>query len=366
MKWPHSVLLCTIGIGFAVSAYAQRGSGAVPRGDSIVPPSPRAQKLQLRKPFTLTYRAQVRGVLHNGSKQPYNVRMTLSYDGKRLLYRWRDLPDGHTITELYDGKETYEAETGSRIAMIRPGFDFERLWLCPLPGVGIPNVPMFTFGIPSKYLADWENALAPKLASLGKYVSPSLYSAPNLERELGFYYYDGRAARTDFVNRPVLAAIVPAEGAPKVLWYVTLENVAPAPSELWEYFSHKRFSGVWLATRARYRYYWVSSGKGNLLHRDVTYNIEEAVERPLEPGAYDPTTYLSQHANVTDAAGRSVRTFLYEPGQGSLEEQRRRGMDVSEQAAKAARSPVNTGFVGLGVLAVVAAVWIIWRKRRIH
>lgn len=107
MKWPHSVLLCTIGSGFAVSAYAQRGSGAVPRGDSIVPSSPRAQKLQLRTPFTLTYRAHVRGVLHNGSDRPYNVRMTLSYDGKNLLYRSKDLPDGRTVTLLYDGDETY-------------------------------------------------------------------------------------------------------------------------------------------------------------------------------------------------------------------------------------------------------------------
>lgn len=366
MKRSHSVLLCTIGIGFAVPAYAQRDSGIVPRGSSIVPPSPRAQKLQLRQPFTLTYRAHARA-LHDGSFRPYKVRLTLSYDGKRLLYRWKDLAVGRTITELFDGRETYEAETGSRIAMIRPGFDLRRLWLCPLPGVGIPHVPMFTFGIPSRYLADWEEVLTPQLASLRKYVSPSLYNAPHLEREFGVWYYDGRAARATASNRPVLAAVVPSDGAPKVLWYVTFENPAAAPGALWEFFRHKRFSGVWLATRARVRMYGIERAGGpSTLYREVTYNLEDAVERPLEPSAYDPATYLSEHANVTDTAGSSVRTFLYEPGQGSLEEHRRRGVDVAEQAAKAARSPVNTGFVGLGVLAMVAAVWVIWRKRHIR
>lgn len=360
MRWAVAAVVSAIGALLPTPGYGQHRSMAIP-------PSPRAQKLQLRKPFTLTYRAHVRGVLHNGSRQPYNVRMTLSYDGKRLLYRSKDLPDGQTITELYDGKETYEAETGSRMAMIRPGFDFQRLWLCPLPGVGIPHVPMFTFGIPTRFLADVERSLAPKLASLPRYISRSLYNAPNLEREFGMYYYDGRAARATSLNHPVLAAVIPSAGAPKVLWYVWLHNPAPAPGHLWEYFSHKRFAGVWLATRIRCRMYGIDrEGGPNTLYRDVTYNLEEAVERPLEPGAYEPTTYLSRHANVTDTAGRSVRTFLYEPGQGSLEEQRRRGMDVSEQAARAARSPVNTGFVGLGVLAVVAAVWIIWRTRRIR
>lgn len=366
MKWSRSVLLCTIGIGCAVPAYAQRGSGIVPRGDSIVPPSPRAQKLQLRQPFTLTYRADARA-LHDGSFRRYRVRLTLSYDGKRLLYRWKDLAVGRTVTELFDGRETYEAETGSRIAMIRPGFDPMRLWLCPLPGVGIPHMPMFTYGEPSWFHPEDDKSLEPKLASLRKYVSPSLYNAPHLEREYGTWYYDGRAARTQYRGCPVVAAVIPSEAAPKVLWYATFENPAAAPYELWEFFSHKRFSGVWLAARIQLRVHGYDSARGpTTLVREANYKLEEAVERPLEPSAYDPATYLSEHANVTDTAGSSVRTFLYEPGQGSLQEQRRRGVDVAEQAAKAARSPVNTGLVGLGVLAVVAAVWIIWRKRHIR
>ncbi|MCX6361403.1 MAG: hypothetical protein NT029_16490 [Armatimonadetes bacterium] len=329
-----------------------------------VPPAPRMRRLQLRQPFTLAYGVRARA-FHDGSFHAYRLRLTLSFDGKSLLYRREDLSTGRTVTELFDGRETYEAETGSRIAMIQPGFDVHRLWLCPLPGVGIPFAPMLTHGIPSKHLAGVAKALAPQLATESRYVSPSLFNAPGLEREYGMWADDGMAARTRAWNHAASVALVPTHGAPKVLWYTTFEIPSPHIGSLWEFFSHKRFSGVWLATSARLRGYGVRTAAGPTdLVREVTYELEHAVERPLQPNAYDPATYLSRHANVTDAAGSAVRTFLYEPGQGPLQEQRSRGVDVASEAARRVRPPINTGVVGLCVLAVLAVVWGVWRKRQ--
>ncbi|NUQ69669.1 MAG: hypothetical protein HUU17_02485 [Chthonomonadales bacterium] len=357
MQHPASTVTLLMVLLLSVPGWGQRDG-------SPVPPSERAQKLQLNKPFTLVYGVKAR-TMDEGEFRPYRFRLTLSYDGKKLLYRRFDYSTGLTPIELYDGKETYEPEIGSRIAMISRGFDPQWMWLCPLPGVGVPNIPMFTFGIPSWYNPETDKNLAPQLASLSRYVSPELYNVPKLQREYGIWHYDGRETRSTSFNHVVVAAGIPSNGTLKTLWYATLRNPAASPADLWEYSKHRRFAGVWLAGKIWLRTYGKRTKDGpNTLVREANYTLEEALERALEPSAFDPTTYLPKHANVTDRGGPTVRTFIYEPGQGTLEEQRSRGMEVTEQAAKAARPPVNTGFVGLGLLAAAGGVWAIWRKRR--
>lgn len=367
MRHKHGPLAYIIVVAALSSTATGQHRNAMP------PPPARVQQLQLSRPFTLTYMASGRG-LAGESRRPYRVRLTLSYDGKNLLYRTQYLATPKslviapvTITKLFDGRETYTAESNSKMASIEPGIDFYRdLLLCPLPGAGIPYVPLFTYGIPPEYIAEVKRSLNAKLTSEPRYVAPALYRTPNQTRDIGSWSFDGQASHSRPRSHPASVVTVQSGGLPKALWYDTFDNIAPCPGNLWEFFSHRRFQDAWIATKMRRRWYSViKAGVENTLLQDTTYALESAVPSPLKRSAYDPETYLPEHANVTDLTGPSVRTFLYEPGRGTLGEQRGKGEDVSQRAATRVRNPVNTGAIGLVALAVASVLWFVWRKKQL-
>jgi hypothetical protein len=294
-----------------------------------------------------------------------DLRATLSYDGKDILYRTKNIATGVIHTTLYDGHETYEMDSNSRIADIEPGFDLDRFYCCPIPGVGLPKAPLFADGIPPDHipLAQLTQFLSPYLRTEHKLVGESLYNSPGQSRDYGLFCYTEPAAhpRGDIISGFASVVAMPKDGQPMVLWYDTFENIKPNLGSLWEYYGHERFAGIWLATRIRMRkYITLTSTRQSVLHAVATYNLVSAVDAPLEKSAYDPATYLSAHANIGDETGPTVRAFVYEPGNGPLQLQRKNAV-MAALGTKEDLHP-NTGWIGLFVVIVLTSIWFIWRR----
>jgi hypothetical protein len=331
-----------------------------------LPPPARIQPLQLKQPFTLIYTLAVQWDNH-GHTVNEKPRLTLSYDGQNLLYTSENMDTHVTRICLYNGEETYIMNSNSGIAEIDPGFDFSRLLFCPLPGVGIPKMPFFRLGIPANVLPKFIKMAAPNVNSEAQYVDQTLYRTPGRVRDYGFFNDADRDAHNrDAVSGLGSVVTVPASGVPKVLWFDTFDVLGkPFLGRLWEYYGHERFQGIWLAKGIRMRFNAITTAGGPIvLLESGTYTLQSAKNQPLEPRAFDPTTYLPKHANITDFTGPTVRTFLYEPGNGSLESQRQRGMDIRQKATLGAKSTTNTGVVGLCILAAGASMWFLWRRGR--
>jgi hypothetical protein len=167
---------------------------------SVAPSSATAQKLrrapaparvgllQLVKPFTLKYKAAVKWSDGRNYFRT-NVGLMLSYDGSILLYRSEDASTRVTRTVLYDGHETYTMDSNSRLAEIDPGFNLDRMLYCPLPGVGIPNVPLLQSGLYAGVAPQIVKQIAPKVGSEPRFVDPALYGTPGQERDYGAYVW---------------------------------------------------------------------------------------------------------------------------------------------------------------------------------
>src|SRR5258708_40311665 len=120
--------------------------------------------------------------------QPRKLRFTLSYDVKNLLFRKEDQHDKVIRTVLYTANETYTSDSNSRIAQIDIGFDLKRMSFAPLPGIGLPYVPLLRDGFPDQVLAQILKTIAPKLATEAKYVDPALYKTPGIARDYGVFF----------------------------------------------------------------------------------------------------------------------------------------------------------------------------------
>ncbi|MGC8668802.1 MAG: hypothetical protein ACP5VE_11885 [Chthonomonadales bacterium] len=329
---------------------------------NVVPPPPEVQRLQLTRPFTLVYRGEMSVTRGTGTTSHRLLRLVLSYDGKNLLFQSTDLATKVTRTILFDGRDTYTADSNSSIASIDPGFWYMYLLECPLPGVGIPYEPLATYGIATRFVSYMTRYLAPQLAMEKALVAPALYTTPGQVRHIGMWTHPGVPGRVQPMSFPVSIVTVSSAGAPKALWYAAFGNPSAYPSQLWEFFDHKRFEGLWIAARVKVRRYHVTkSNKQSTLWLEATYSLERSTPGPLDAAAYDPATYLSLHANVTDFTGTAPRAFVYEPGHGTLQEARRRA-GVPGAMGEGARSPINTGLSGLVALAAALVAWFGWRK----
>lgn len=332
----------------------------------MVPVPAEVQSLQLHQPFTITYAVLARGYDH-GPAAPKKLRETLSYDGTRLLFRTEDMATHIIHTDLYNNGETYQMDSNSRIAQIVPGFDFSRMLFCPLPAVGIPHVPFLTGGLLAKTMPGFRKMLAPAQGSEATYINKKLYNTPGQTRDYGSYSYTDQAAVAyEHFDISGIANVVtvPSIGVPKVLWYDTFNNIGPEPSTLWEFYDHKRFQGLWIGTRMRLREMaTMLNSRKNVVMLDATYNLESAVSGSLAPNAYDPATYLLEHANVTDFTGSAHKSFVYYKGKGSLEAQRGNGIDVAEALAVNAKSKTNSGLIGLLAVIIMTIVWFVWRRK---
>jgi len=70
-----------------------------------------------------------------------HVILTVSAHNGRLL--WRQEENGHTSALLYDGTSGTQRFTDGHAGSIAPGLGFSSMFDCPLPGVGLPHVPLF-------------------------------------------------------------------------------------------------------------------------------------------------------------------------------------------------------------------------------
>ena len=285
-----------------------------PRVFKRVPPPARVQPLQLTQPFTITYRAACRSYNY-GSIVHHSLRLTLSYDGTDLLYRSEDMSTHVIRTILYDGHETYEADNNSRIAVIEEGFDFDRMLYCPLPGVGIPKMPLLTAGFLALFLPRVHARLAAKMATERRCVDPALYKTPGLVRDYGASVYADHEPRAGNLRSSMNSVVsVPSGGVPKVLWYDTFENIGPNLGHHWEFYGHERFQGIWLAKRVRMRWYAsipVSRRTGkpthyadrstptkNVLLQSATYDIAQCLNQPLRISLKNSLGLLLNYASL--------------------------------------------------------------------
>ncbi len=334
---------------------------------NVVPPPPEVRQLQLTRPFTLVYRADVSsfGPASKGGSAHNRLRLTMSYDGTHFLYQSADLDTGVTSTSLFDGRDTYTADSNSRIAQIAPGFWYDVAFrYCPLPGVALPYKAFANYGVPSQWVAYMTNYLAPQLAREKALVAPELYNTRGRVRYLGSWSnvdLPGAQAMSYFTS----IVVVPSEGAPKALWYETFNNASsnpPDPGELWEFFDHRRFEGLWIAGKVRERRYGSARmGAPSALWREATYTLESSTPGPLEPAAYNPATYLPPYANITDFTGPKPRAFVYHPEWGSLQEQRGRGEVAATPPAKSKGSNY-VGIIGFVLFGAASVVWFVWRR----
>jgi len=363
---PLSAVVLAVVFSQASAVYAQ---GKLPASQPASFPVPaRVQPLRLQKPFTIVYKVAV-SFFNDGKMTSQPLRITLSYDGERLLYRSEETRTHVIHTLLYSGGETFESDSNSRIAQIESGFDFSRMLYCPLPGVGIPNRPFFSSGIPENSMAMVAKNTAAAQEAEPKYIDATLYRMPGQSRDYGVFLDSDREAMTHAhsVHSGVASVVsVTTPGAPKVLWYDTFDNVGPNLGTLWEYGGHRGFQGIWLATKMRMRMWTVMPhSEKNIVLVDAQYDLESAVDGPVEPKAYEPATYLLNHASVTDFTGSKSKSFVYYTDKGSLQGQRGGAFDVREALARnSAPRTTNTGVIGLVMVILMSAAWFFWRRIR--
>jgi hypothetical protein len=320
-----------------------------------------AKQLQLQKPFTLKYAASAefyyqRAIFHR------RIRLTLSYNGSQLLYRSDDLDSGVTHTMLYDGRETFQMADNSLIARIYPGYDFSRFLFCPLPGVGLPQMPLMDGGF--TYSPQVANALAAYRPGESTTVKAGLLDIPGEQRSYGDYRFADKNLRN--FGQQGISCLVTAQASPvpKAVLFETYDNFPPNLGHLWEFFGHEQFEGVWLATAIRYRWWTAVNLKtrSNILRQSATYWLISASNQSLPASAFAPETYLRNHSSVTDTTGQVLKAFLYSAGSGSLEAQRRKEAMPAARSALQSERHANAELIGLIVVVAGSAIWIAWRR----
>lgn len=189
------------------------------------------------------------------SRRPKTRRvvLTVSADNGRLL--WRKEEDGHTEALLYDGTSGTQHFTDGHAGRVEPGLKFSGMSDCPLPGVGLPHVPLFkgaTLANSAGTSQTWQ-ALSP--------------------------YLGGEIERGKVIYMQSQARMVSEAGMWKALDVDT-------GSQRFRFLQHQRFGGMWIAS-----------------HMLFTKYQEEPV--PASPGAFTSIEaiqyYIAAHRTPTSA-----------------------------------------------------------------
>jgi len=143
------------------------------------------------------------------------VILTVSAHNGRLL--WRQEEGGHTSALLYDGTSGTQAFTDGHAGSIAPGLEFSGMSDCPLPGVGLPHVPLFE----GATLANSEGA-----SQTWRVLSP-LDGA-----EIGQGKIDYTAAQAHMVNEGGTWKAVDVDSG----------------DQRFQFLQHQRFQGLWIAS----------------------------------------------------------------------------------------------------------------------
>jgi len=158
----------------------------------------------------------------------------------------------------------------------------------------------------------------------------------------------------------------PSPSEPKVLWYETFDN-GNKLGKIWQFYDHTLFENIWLARRIKMSYYvTLSNGESNVLFQSALYTLVSSANKPLGVLAYDPRTYLLSHTTVTDETGANIKSFIYEPANGSLKSQRRNETELSQSVTTTAQSTTSTSLIGLIVTLATSICWFVARRTTAH
>ena len=307
-------------------------------------PVSRLQRLQLKAPFTITYRYTDKFVTlppgTTGKKPAPETRLlTVSANQDTVLLLKSNLVGKLTEVELYDGEKTYAFNTSSSMAQIYLGLDMNEMRGMPLPGLGIPYDPLMikdaSSFVPSRTIThDQQPASTQELlrfiSDTPNYLSGTVKNIPGASQDLG--------TALDFEYAPniqkvfyslALAGSVMQSGQIKVLW-LALQG-ADTPSELWEFDQHQKFQGMWLASRISYAHYISSPGTHTYLLSKANYELVRAVDQPLTPEAYSFSHYLHSGVSVNDYTAKAIAAYPFNSRHGSLEQQKLRQQVLDQE-----------------------------------
>ena len=229
---------------------------------------------------------------------PFDV--TLSFDGSRLFYQKTE-PEKHLLTVIYDGKKTYRYEAYSyehsgHSMTVYPGLKFGEMFSCPIPGVGLPQVPL---------LRDSSALASQGLLVKGDVLSTGVGGDP-------LYYKRGAIALTNKNGNKEVAAMT--------LFYFERNF----PEERWEFPAHRPFQKIPIASEIRYtRYAPAESTPVDAPNTKpwppewiTEYHLQSASDAPVDAGEFDPTHLMAPGDHVYDNTVQGSSAYRWKAGGG--------------------------------------------------
>ena len=356
MIYRYSVLACVSLLVLIItpSAYAKAPA---------IPPS-RLQAFTLSAPFTLTYllttsiQHTLPGMPNDVSTKPVKYMVTLSYNGSSLLYRDVNIESKVAHTVVYDGKKMYSFYGNSRVLSVYPGFDFTRMTYAPIPGLGIPHLPLLAASIPaSAESPDVEKLFSDFMVSEKTFVLPSLINTMGVTQDTGISELSDAQSQQSHEAFGIVGSVEEGVGQSKILWFTTISS-ATSPSLLWQFDKHQQFEGMWLASHIRASFYLTTVPPGGQkptasLFQASEYQLLKAVPLPLQSGVYQIDNYLPNNlVTVNEYNGNSVVGYIFQPGHGSFDQQQARQQVIEANANdQPGRRSLGSLFLGLALLA---------------
>lgn len=193
---------------------------------------------------------------------PQERRITLSArDGRLLLWTqgffvWTGGPPTRQgFAQVYDGRNTFEYSSSSQGATIRPGWQLWTAFPCPLPGIGMPLVPIIR--TPAAEAAPSADVLI-----VSGEIPDDLPDMAVARKSTGVSFSPGELrAVTQNGRVMVLSLTMGAKGQPQ---------------SRWDFTEHKLFQGLWIASRMRWTLFDI--GQPAFI---CDYTLQDAAAKPL-------------------------------------------------------------------------------------
>jgi len=257
---------------------------------------------------------------------------------------------------IYDGHNTYSYNVPNNRLTVNHEFTFYSFQEMPLPGVGLPGLPLVK--------------LATRGASETEYRGDVFNNTANAPTSGGPMYLPGTLETSADSGKRI-----------RVLGMLSLSN--KVPYQKWEFLAHTAFGSLLIASHIRVSQYdhsdirGIQAGKVDVA--SVTdFTLLSASDKPVSDALFapeqfltarkgDPRDYRNMGSDVQWNETPEPVAYEYMPGK-SLEEQRDAAAKVQKEtkdfaAAEQRGQRSRTGPILIGTLLVVAAWWILRRRR---